>query len=457
MPNGSKNEITSARVFHYTPHQVFSAWADPQLLAQWWGPKGFTSTFEEFDFTNGGRWKFTMHGPDGTDYYNFNRFIEILQPLRIVFEHIEPVHTFRATVLFEKMGESTRLIFRMLFDSAGEYQKVKDFIVAANEENFDRLELVLKNIKQNNMPVNSDNTANRELSISRLLNAPRELVWEVWTHPEHIQHWWGPSGFKNSISKMDVKPEGEWEFVMHGPDGTDYKNKHIYKEIKKPEKIVMEHVTGPKFRMTVTFEKKGDQTLVTIHSVFESAEQLKEVIRVFKADEGMKQNVDRMEAYVKAQISLRTQLKTSNMARVSTYLNFPGNTEDAFLFYKSVFGGEFSGSGIQRFGSLPPMEGQPPLPEEDKQLILHIELPILGGHVLMASDAPQSMGFKVNFGNNYYINLEPDTRAETKRLFDALSAGGNVSMDLQDMFWGAYFGSCTDKYGVNWMFNCTAK
>ena len=83
------------------------------------------------------------------------------------------------------------------------------------------------------------NTSNRELGISRLINAPRELVWEVWTDPEHIKHWWGPTGFKNSITKMDVKPEGVWDFIMHGPDGTDYKNKHIYKEVIKPEKLVL--------------------------------------------------------------------------------------------------------------------------------------------------------------------------------------------------------------------------
>jgi len=144
----------------------------------------------------------------------------------------------------------------------------------------------------------NNNSGNRELSISRVVNAPRELVWKVWTSPEHIKHWWGPSGFTNTISKMDVKPGGEWEFIMHGPDGTDYKNKHIYKEILKPERLVLEHVTGPKFVMTVTFEEQGKKTLVNIHSLFESAEQLAEVIKVFKADEGMRQNVDRMETYV---------------------------------------------------------------------------------------------------------------------------------------------------------------
>ena len=145
------------------------------------------------------------------------------------------------------------------------------------------------------------------------------------------------------------------------------------------------------------------------------------------------------------------------MARTSTYLNFARNTEDAFNFYKLIFSSEFSGNGIARFGDFPPSEGMPPLAEEDKKLIMHIELPILGGHVLMATDAPESMGFQVNQGNNVHIMLEPDTKEETRKYFDALSAGGIITMDLQDMFWGAYYGSCTDKFGVQWMFNCTTK
>lgn len=144
------------------------------------------------------------------------------------------------------------------------------------------------------------------------------------------------------------------------------------------------------------------------------------------------------------------------MASVSTYLNFSSQTEVAFNFYKSVFGTEFNGP-ISRFGDMPAMEGMPPLPEQGRNLIMHVSLPILGGHLLMGSDAPESMGFKLTMGNNVYINLEPDTRDETKRLFDALSDGGKVEMELQDTFWGAYYGSCKDKFGVHWMFNCTEK
>ena len=144
------------------------------------------------------------------------------------------------------------------------------------------------------------------------------------------------------------------------------------------------------------------------------------------------------------------------MARVSTYLNFPRNTEEAFNFYKSVFGGEFLGK-INRMGDVPPQEGVPPLAEEDKNLVMHVALPILGGHVLMGTDATESMGHRLNFGNNIYINLEPDTREETDRLFAQLSDGGKIEMQPQEMFWGDYFGSCTDKYGIQWMFNCSNK
>ena len=145
------------------------------------------------------------------------------------------------------------------------------------------------------------------------------------------------------------------------------------------------------------------------------------------------------------------------MAQVGTYLNFHRETKEAFIFYQSVFGGEFSRGGMMLFKDVPASEGMPPIAEEDKNLVMHVELPILTGHVLMGTDAPESMGFSVNTGNNFYIDLEPDTRAETKQLFDALSVGGTVTSELQNMFWGSYYGTCTDRFGIQWMFNCSEK
>jgi len=150
--------------------------------------------------------------------------------------------------------------------------------------------------KENSMP------ADRELVISRLLNAPCELVWDVWTNPEHIKNWWGPNGFTNTIFEMNVIPGGVWDFVMHGPDGTDYKNKSIFKEIVKYKKIVLDHESGPKFTATITFEKQDNKTLLTWKMLFETKGQLEQVVKTFKADEGLKQNVDKLETYLEKKV-----------------------------------------------------------------------------------------------------------------------------------------------------------
>jgi len=137
---------------------------------------------------------------------------------------------------------------------------------------------------------------------------------------------------------------------------------------------------------------------------------------------------------------------------INPYLNFPGTTEAAFNFYKSVFGGEFS--RLERFKGGPGSEKMSP---ELQNQIMHISLPIAPGYVLMATDAPAEMGFSLNQGNNFYISISPDSREEAKRLFDGLSGGGKVEMDLQDAFWGDYFGSFEDKFGMKWMVNYASK
>ncbi len=141
------------------------------------------------------------------------------------------------------------------------------------------------------------NTKDREISITRTLNAPIDLVWEAWTTPEHIAQWWGPNGFTNTISKMDMQPGGEWLLVMHGPDGTDYKNESTFKEIIPHKKIVFDHV-APNFTATIEFEAQGDKTFLKWHMLFESVELFIQVVKTFKADEGLKQNVEKFQAYL---------------------------------------------------------------------------------------------------------------------------------------------------------------
>ena len=141
-------------------------------------------------------------------------------------------------------------------------------------------------------------TSDRELIVEKTLNAPIDLVWKAWTDPDHIKNWWGPTGFTNTIHKMEVRPGGEWELVMHGPDGTDYKNRSIFKEIAKHKRIVFDHVSGPKYEATITFTADGNRTRLRWHMIFETAEQFHQVVKVFKADEGLKQNVVKLEEYL---------------------------------------------------------------------------------------------------------------------------------------------------------------
>lgn len=156
------------------------------------------------------------------------------------------------------------------------------------------------------------------------------------------------------------------------------------------------------------------------------------------------------------------------MTRVCTYLNFAGQAEEAFAFYKSVFGTEFDGA-ISRYGDAPPMEGMPELSESDKQLVMNVQMPIVGDHLLLGSDvldapdapdAPDALdamgGQGLNKGNNFYICIQTDTREEADTLFAALADDGKVEMALADMFWGDYFGSFADKFGIQWMVSCSS-
>jgi len=135
------------------------------------------------------------------------------------------------------------------------------------------------------------------------------------------------------------------------------------------------------------------------------------------------------------------------MKSINPYLNFPGNTEEAFNFYKKVFGGDFVG-GINRFKDAPGMEN---LGAADKEKVMHIGLPMGNNNFIMATDALESMGFKVTFGNNFYISIDAESKEEADKLFKGLSDGGKVEMPMADQFWGDYFGSLVDKLGVQWM------
>jgi len=323
-------------------------------------------------------------------------------------------------------------------------------------------EAVLEKDLKKNEAVFTKDLKNKTLFIRRVFDAPLEMVWRAWTESELLNQWWAPKPYRCDTGSMEFRPGGQWLYSMVGPEGTKTWCKEVFEKIDLRKKIISTayfcddkgNLTPgfPAMHWKKEFSPSGGQTLVRIELGFDREADLEQIVAM-GFQEGFTMGMNNLDQYLNTQFRLRKELNTERKARVTTFLNFPGKTEEAFLFYKKVFGGEFTGTGLQRFGDIELPAGGPPLSEADKKLIIHAELTIFSGHVLMATDAPESMGFKIQPGNNMHITWNPDRREETERLFVALSEGGVVTMPLQDIFWGAYFASFTDKYGVNWMLN----
>jgi uncharacterized protein YndB with AHSA1/START domain len=147
-------------------------------------------------------------------------------------------------------------------------------------------------------PVSAADTSDREIVVTRVFDAPRALVFKAWTDPKHLAHWWGPNGFSITTHEMEFKPGGVWRFVMHGPDGRDYKNEQVYVEIVEPERLVYRHVSTPQFQMTVTFADNGGKTRLTAQMLFASTAARDQTIKTFGAVEGLKQTLGRLAEHV---------------------------------------------------------------------------------------------------------------------------------------------------------------
>ena len=311
-----------------------------------------------------------------------------------------------------------------------------------------------------------------KFKIVRKINAPRDMVFEAFSTATAMGAWWGPIDMQITVYAFDFKPGGKFHFKMESADNVMWAL-FKYTHIQKPSLIAFsnsfsdeaENICkapfGIEFPLEINYrielvENDGATTL-TLEGWPKQAneEEQKSYSSLTESmNQGFGGTFNQLDHYLQSRHKLRKELKTDLLPRVCTYLNFPGTTEAAFNFYKKVFRSEFSGKGIQRFGDIPVEDGNPAITEEIKKMILHIELPITGGHVLMATDSPREMGFTITEGNNIHINIEPGTRSETDRIYNELSDGGIIEMPLQDMFFGSYFGSFKDKFGIHWMLNC---
>lgn len=310
-----------------------------------------------------------------------------------------------------------------------------------------------------------DFTVNKQtntVEVKREFAADIDMVWEAWTNSAILDQWWAPKPYVTKTKSMDFRAGGAWIYAMVGPaDEThwcrnDYKTVTTQQNFSAVDAFCDENGTIntdlPRTEWNNTFIPGDESTTVHIITRYETLADLEKIIEM-GFQQGFSMALQNLDQYLEAQFMLRKQNKTERTPRVCNYLNFDGNTEEAFLFYQSVFKAAFSGKGIQRFGDIPASQGYQPPADNIKKMILHVELPITGGHVLMGTDAPKEMGFQLKPGNNMHISIEPDSREEADRLFNALSAGGEIEMPMKDMFFGAYFGAFTDRFGINWMIN----
>jgi uncharacterized protein YndB with AHSA1/START domain len=231
--------IIGTRIFDAPRALVFAAWTEPRHLANWFGPNGFSLTTKSFDLRPGGVWRFVMHGPDGRDYHNHVTFDEIVPPERIAyshrgeedFEHIQ----FKTIVSFEDIGGKTKLTMQGLFASAEMRERVirENGADKGQTETLARLGDYVDTLAQSELEATDD-----DFVISRTFDAPRDLVWKVYTEAEHLAQWWGPKGCTIRVIKLDVRPGGIFHYAMAYQPGQEMWGRFVYREIAPPESMV---------------------------------------------------------------------------------------------------------------------------------------------------------------------------------------------------------------------------
>ncbi len=278
--SSADREIIITRLIDAPPARVFDAWTDPEQVAQWWGPRGFTTTTHKMEVKPGGVWRFVMHGPDGRDYQNKITYLEVVKPERLVYRHggdedLEPV-SFETTVTFVPQGNKTMVTMRAVFPTAAERDRVaKEYgAVEGGKQTLARLDEHL---------AGTGLGTSRPFVISRVFDAPRDLVWKAHSELEGLKQWWGPKGFTWVTGTLDFRPGGMFHYLLRSPNGQEMWGRFVYREIVKPERIVSvtsfsdekggmtRHFLSPDWPLemlnTATFVEADGKTTLTISSV----------------------------------------------------------------------------------------------------------------------------------------------------------------------------------------------
>jgi len=311
MTDASRNapegrDFMLTRMIHAPRVMVWKAWTEPAHMAAWWGPRGMTTPVCETDVRPGGRWQLVMQAPDGTAYPLSGVYHEVVAPERLVFTDNWAAHPAEwremlrkalgrepasqealNTITFEDLGDRTRLTIRVRFESPD----VRDALVGMGMEQ-GWTEMLDRLVEQ----TTTAEYSGRTIVQSRMLDAPRALVFDAWTDPRQVTQWWGPNGFTTTTRSMDVRPGGKWLFVMHGPDGTDYENEITFIEVARPQRLVYTHA-APLFHVTVTFDDDNGRTRLSMRAVFDSPAE-RQMVWESGAREGGKQHLERLAAFL---------------------------------------------------------------------------------------------------------------------------------------------------------------
>lgn len=312
------NEIKITRVYDAPVKVVWEAWTDPDQVAQWWGPRGFTlTTHGKKDLRPGGHWSYTMHGPDGTDYPNKTIYHEVEKYSRLVYDHggnDDRPPLFRVTVTFEELNGKTKMQMTMTLPTPEQAEETRKFIKrAGGDSTWDRLAEYL----------GKESTGKEKFVINRSFDAPLELMFKMWTDPAHLSQWLAPTGCEMEVMRAEIKPGGSCFFLMYNNDGLKMYGRTEYIEVKDPNRLVYlqqfcdenegpsRHPLDPnwpaKMLTIVTFSDEGpDRTRVTVE--WEPYEASIEEINTFikgrgSMTQGWTGSFDKLEAYLQQKLS----------------------------------------------------------------------------------------------------------------------------------------------------------
>ncbi len=293
---------------------MFKAWTEPKHIAQWWGPKGFTTQVTELDLRPGGKWRYVMIDPDGIEYPVKGVFREVVPLERIVatdefdegFDKVMNIDLPKGivtTTIFEDLDGKTKLTLQIVHESVEDRRKHEEMgIIAGWNSSFDCLdEHLAKMVEKKSAAMTLTLPSDREIVMIRVFNAPRHLVFEAWTKPEHVPHWMlGPERWTMPVCEIDLRPGGAWHFVWRRSDGTEMGMHGMYQEIVPPERLVNTESWGgdwPETLNTLLLAEEDGKTTITSRVLYPSKEARDAVLKK-GMEEGTSESFDRLAEYL---------------------------------------------------------------------------------------------------------------------------------------------------------------